>query len=50
MNTIVFGSSFANIFVPLVSNNLEITKLKGATIKGILNKNKNYDIINKKVK
>lgn len=49
MNTIVFGSSFANIFVPLVSTNLEIKKLKGATIKGILNKNKNYDIINEKL-
>ena len=50
MKTIVFGSSFSNIFIPLESDKLKIMKFKGAMIKGLLDKNENYHIINETLK
>jgi len=50
MNTIVFGSSFSNIFISLESDKLKIMKFKGAMIKGLLDKNENYHIINETLK
>jgi predicted RNA-binding protein YlxR (DUF448 family) len=44
---IMFGTSFVNTFISLKSNFFSIIKFKGAMIKGLVNKNKNYnDIIN----
>jgi hypothetical protein len=50
MNTIVFGSSFSDVFLPLESNKLKIMKFRGAMIKGLLDKNENYHIINETLK
>jgi hypothetical protein len=45
---IAFGSSFIHTFISLKSNNFEIVKFKGALIKGLVDKNKNYiEIVNK---
>lgn len=44
-NTIVFGTSFANTFLSLKSNNFTIKKFKGAMIKGLVNKNEIYQTI-----
>jgi len=44
---ISFGDSFVNIFYPL-NDNIRIIKYKGATIKGLINRNDNYqDILDK---
>ena len=50
MNTIVFGSSFSKLFFPLDSDKLKIMTFNGAMIKGLLNKNENYHIINETLK
>jgi len=42
---VVFGDSFSNIFLTLKSFGVTIYKFKGATIKGLLNKNENYNKI-----
>lgn len=42
---IAFGSSFVNIFQSLKSENFRIEKFKGAMIKGLLDKNENYERI-----
>jgi hypothetical protein len=39
---VVFGDSFSNIFLTLKSFGVIIYKFKGATIRGLLNKNENY--------
>ena len=39
---IVFGSSYVNTFITLKSSNFKIMKFKGAMIKGLINKNENY--------
>ncbi len=49
-NIIIFGSSFVGTFMPLKSKNIEIIKFKGAMIKGLINKNENYQSILKKLK
>jgi hypothetical protein len=44
---IMFGTSFVNTFISLKNNFFSIIKFKGAMIKGLVNKNKNYnDIVN----
>ena len=42
---VVFGDSFCNIFLTLKSFGVSIHKYKGATIRGLLNKNDNYNKI-----
>lgn len=44
-NFIAFGSSFVNIFYSLKSDNFQIKQFPGAMIKGLLDKNKNYEKI-----
>jgi hypothetical protein len=44
---IMFGTSFVNTFICLKNENFSIIKFRGAMIKGLVNKNKNYnDIVN----
>ncbi len=45
VNIVVFGDSFSNIFSPLKNYGVQIYKFRGGTIKGLLNKNDNYDKI-----
>lgn len=44
-NTIIFGTSFVNTFLSLKSKNFTIIKFKGSMIKGLINKNQNYNSI-----
>lgn len=39
---ILFGSSYINTFIAMKSKNFQIVKFRGAMIKGLLNKNENY--------
>lgn len=42
---IIFGTSYVNTFITLKSSNFKIMKFKGAMIKGLINKNENYQKI-----
>jgi hypothetical protein len=50
MKFIAFGDSFVNIFLSLKSENFKVVKFKGATMKGLINHNENYNTILNKLK